>query len=57
MCLFWGNVLDFISDNVDEYVTLQRKDVLLGIVENSRDKQTHTFLNIFFYLNGQISYS
>ncbi len=39
---FWQNVLDFIADNVDENATLQWKDVLLGIVENSRDKQTHT---------------
>ncbi len=47
---FWRNVLEFIADNVDKNVTLQWKDVLLGIVENSRDKQTHTFFIIFFIL-------
>ncbi len=54
MCVFWPNVLDFITDTVGEDATLQWKDVLLDIVENSRIKQTHTY---FFYFHGQISYS
>ncbi len=54
MCVFWPNVLDFIADTVGEDATLQWKDVLLDIVENSRIKQTHTY---FFYFYGQISYS
>lgn len=57
MCVFWPNVLDFITDTVGEDATLQWKDVLLDIVENSENTAKFRIHNCTFSGKKSMLYS